>query len=131
MATDGEVATVTAPGLTAEEVAQRVAARQTNDVPDPRSRSLGSIFRENVFTSFNLVIGTLWVLMLVAQAPIQDSLFGLVIIFNSAIGIIQSGGPNGRWRSSHWSVRPSRWWCVTGPPRRSARRRSCSTTSSS
>ena len=89
MATDGEVATVTAPGLTAEEVAQRVAAGQTNDVPDPRSRSLGSIFRENVFTSFNLVIGTLWVLMLVAQAPIQDSLFGLVIIFNSAIGIIQ------------------------------------------
>ncbi|MFI0431931.1 MAG: HAD-IC family P-type ATPase [Candidatus Nanopelagicales bacterium] len=78
-----------ADGLTSEEVAERVAAGQVNEAPDPRSRSLASIFRENVFTSFNLVIGTMWVLMIVAQAPIQDSLFGLVIIFNSAIGIIQ------------------------------------------
>ncbi len=76
-------------GLTAAEVAERVAAGEVNEAPDPRSRSLASIFRENVFTSFNLVIGTLWVLMLVARAPIQDSLFGLVIFINSAIGIVQ------------------------------------------
>ena len=76
-------------GLTAAEVAERVRLGQVNEAPDPRSRSLASIFKENVFTSFNLVIGTLWVLMFVAQAPIQDSLFGFVIIFNSAIGIIQ------------------------------------------
>lgn len=76
-------------GLTAAEVAERVSAGKVNEAPDPRSRSLASIFKENIFTSFNLVIGTLWVLMFVAQAPIQDSLFGFVIIFNSAIGIIQ------------------------------------------
>ncbi len=76
-------------GLTGAEVAQRVSAGQVNAAPNPNSRSLASIFRENVFTSFNLVIGTMWALMIIAQAPIQDSLFGLVIIFNSAIGIIQ------------------------------------------
>ncbi|MDQ1247616.1 MAG: cation-transporting P-type ATPase [Actinomycetota bacterium] len=78
-----------ATGLTSAEVAHRVAAGQVNDAPDPRSRSLASIFRENVFTSFNVVIGTLWALMFIAQAPLQDSLFGFVIIFNSAIGIVQ------------------------------------------
>lgn len=76
-------------GLTAAEVAQRVAAGKVNDVPDPRSRSAASIIRENTLTSFNIVIGSLWALMLAAQAPIQDSLFGLVIVFNAAIGIIQ------------------------------------------
>ncbi|MCB0916364.1 MAG: HAD-IC family P-type ATPase [Actinobacteria bacterium] len=76
-------------GLTTAEVAERVAAGKVNEAPDPRSRSLGSIFRENTLTSFNLVIGSLWILMIVAQAPIQDSLFGIVIIVNSAIGIIQ------------------------------------------
>ncbi|MEI2729268.1 MAG: HAD-IC family P-type ATPase [Candidatus Nanopelagicales bacterium] len=76
-------------GLTDEEVAQRIAAGQTNKAPNPNSRSLGSIIRENTVTSFNIVIGTLWALMIAARAPFQDSLFGFVIIFNSAIGIIQ------------------------------------------
>ena len=78
-----------ARGLSASEVAERVAAGRTNDAPDPRSRSIGSIVRENTLTSFNLVIGSLWALMFIARAPIQDSLFGFVIVFNSAIGIIQ------------------------------------------
>ncbi len=81
--------TVALTGLSAAEVAQRVADGQVNDAPDPRSRSLRSIFKENIFTSFNVVIGILWALMILAQAPVQDSLFGFVIIINSAIGIIQ------------------------------------------
>lgn len=76
-------------GLTDEQVAERVAAGKTNFAPNPNSRSLGSIIRANTFTSFNVVIGTLWALMFAARAPIQDSLFGFVIIFNSAIGIVQ------------------------------------------
>lgn len=76
-------------GLTSEEVAERVAAGQVNEAPDPRSRSLASIVKENVFTSFNVVIGSLWALMFLAGAPFQDSLFGFVIVVNSAIGIIQ------------------------------------------
>ncbi len=76
-------------GLTDSEVARRVANGQTNEAPDPRSRSLASIIRENTITSFNIVIGSLWAAMLIAGAPFQDTLFGLIIVFNSAIGIIQ------------------------------------------
>ena len=76
-------------GLSDAQVAERVAKGQTNIAPNPNSRSLGSIIRENTITSFNIVIGSLWALMIAARAPIQDSLFGFVIVFNSAIGIVQ------------------------------------------
>lgn len=76
-------------GLTATEVQERITAGQTNNVQIRNSRSLGSIIRDNTITSFNIVIGSLWVLMFAARAPIQDSLFGFVIVFNSAIGITQ------------------------------------------
>jgi cation-transporting ATPase E len=78
-----------ATGLSAEQVRERIAAGQTNHVQTRNSRSLSSIIRENTITSFNIVIGSLWALMFAARAPIQDSLFGFVIVFNSAIGIIQ------------------------------------------
>ncbi|MGV2921765.1 HAD-IC family P-type ATPase, partial [Streptomyces alfalfae] len=61
---------------------------EVNDVPVRSSRSLGEIIRANVFTRFNAIIGVLWVIMLFV-APIQDSLFGFVIVANTAIGIIQ------------------------------------------
>jgi cation-transporting ATPase E len=80
-------------GLTTEEVADRVARGLANDAPDARSRSLGDIFRANTFTWFNGLIGTLWLIMLLV-APIQDSLFGFVIVANTGIGIIQE------WRAS-------------------------------
>ncbi|MER6104165.1 HAD-IC family P-type ATPase [Streptomyces sp. NPDC001832] len=75
-------------GLTAAEVAQRIAHGEVNDVPVRSSRSIGEIVRANVLTRFNLIIGVLWLIML-AVAPIQDSLFGFVIIANTGIGIIQ------------------------------------------
>jgi len=75
-------------GLTTEEVAERVARGQVNDVPVRSSRSLGEIVRANVFTRFNAIIGVLWVIMLIV-APIQDSLFGFVILANTGIGIVQ------------------------------------------
>ncbi|NEC64876.1 cation-translocating P-type ATPase [Streptomyces sp. SID9727] len=75
-------------GLTAAEVAERIARGEVNDVPVRSSRSLAEIVRANVFTRFNLIIGVLWVIML-AVAPIQDSLFGFVIIANTGIGIVQ------------------------------------------
>ncbi|CAL9502975.1 HAD-IC family P-type ATPase [Streptomyces sp. enrichment culture] len=82
--------TVTSPvtGLTAAEVAERVARGQVNDVPVRSSRSMTEIVRANVFTRFNAIIGVLWVIMLIV-APIQDSLFGFVILANTGIGIIQ------------------------------------------
>ncbi|MFF5361049.1 HAD-IC family P-type ATPase [Streptomyces scabiei] len=77
-----------ARGLTAAEVAGRVARGEVNDVPVRSSRSLVDIVRANVFTRFNAIIGVLWVIMLFV-APIQDSLFGFVILANTGIGIVQ------------------------------------------
>ena len=75
-------------GLSTAEVARRVARGQVNDVPVRSSRSVTEIVRANVLTRFNLIIGVLWVIMFFA-APIQDSLFGFVIIANTGIGIVQ------------------------------------------
>ncbi|MFC9290303.1 HAD-IC family P-type ATPase [Streptomyces sp. NPDC057052] len=75
-------------GLTAAEVAERVARGQVNDVPVRSSRSVGEIVRANVFTRFNAIIGVLWVVMLFV-APVQDSLFGYVVLANTGIGIVQ------------------------------------------
>ena len=75
-------------GLSSAEVAERVASGQVNAVKDRNARSLGDIFRANTFTYFNALIGGLWVLML-ASAPLIDSLFGLVIVVNTAIGVVQ------------------------------------------
>ncbi|MGA1090924.1 MAG: HAD-IC family P-type ATPase [Candidatus Nanopelagicales bacterium] len=85
--------TVEVTGLTSAEVAERVARGQTNDAPDPHSRSLASIIRANTLTWFNALIGSMWVVMWFV-APFQDSLFGFVIVANSLIGIVQE------WRAS-------------------------------
>ncbi|MFJ9035122.1 HAD-IC family P-type ATPase [Streptomyces sp. NPDC102406] len=77
-----------ATGLTGAEVAERVARGEVNDVPVRSSRSLTEIVRANVFTRFNAIIGVLWLIMLFV-APIQDSLFGFVILANTGIGIVQ------------------------------------------
>ncbi|HSN06136.1 MAG TPA: HAD-IC family P-type ATPase [Candidatus Angelobacter sp.] len=77
-----------AVGLTAAQVAERVAAGQANTIKDRNARSLGDIVRANTFTYFNALIGTLWALMLVS-APFIDSLFGFVIVINTAIGVVQ------------------------------------------
>ncbi|MGW0612753.1 HAD-IC family P-type ATPase [Streptomyces sp. NPDC002788] len=83
-------ATVTSreTGLTSAQVAERVERGQVNDVPVRSSRSTVDIVRANVFTRFNAIIGVLWLIMLVV-APIQDSLFGFVILANTGIGIVQ------------------------------------------
>jgi cation-transporting ATPase E len=75
-------------GLTTAQVAERVERGQVNDVPVRSSRSTVDIVRANVFTRFNAIIGVLWLIMLVV-APIQDSLFGFVILANTGIGIVQ------------------------------------------
>ncbi|MGW7487838.1 HAD-IC family P-type ATPase [Streptomyces sp. NPDC054786] len=76
------------PGLTAAEVAERVARGEINDVPVRSSRSAAEIVRANVFTRFNAIIGVLFVIILVV-GPIQDGLFGFVIVANTGIGIVQ------------------------------------------
>ncbi|MFP8884583.1 HAD-IC family P-type ATPase [Streptomyces mangrovi] len=76
------------PGLTAAEVAERTALGQINDVAVRSSRSTADIVRANVFTRFNAIIGVLFAIILVV-GPIQDGLFGFVILANTLIGIVQ------------------------------------------
>src|SRR4051794_14159802 len=75
-------------GLTGGEVAERVARGGGNDVPVRSSRSTAEIVKANVFTRFNAIIGVLFLVILVV-GPIQDGLFGFVIVANTAIGIFQ------------------------------------------
>ncbi|CAM5743252.1 cation-translocating P-type ATPase [Mycolicibacterium aubagnense] len=75
-------------GLSDADVAQRVAAGQTNDVPTRAARSVSEIVRANVFTRINAILGTLFLIVL-ATGSVINGLFGLLIVANSAIGIIQ------------------------------------------
>ncbi|MBF6330133.1 cation-translocating P-type ATPase [Nocardia transvalensis] len=77
-----------APGLTAAEVEQRVRDGQTNDVPDRASRSAADIIRANVFTRINAILGVLFILVMATGSPI-DGMFGLLIVANSIVGIVQ------------------------------------------
>ncbi|MEX0991359.1 MAG: cation-translocating P-type ATPase [Actinomycetota bacterium] len=77
-----------ATGLTRAEVAERVERGQVNDVSTTPSRSIWSIVRENTLTWFNLLLGSLAVII-IAAGSLRDAMFGLVIIANAAIGIIQ------------------------------------------
>ncbi|MEU6174458.1 cation-translocating P-type ATPase [Streptantibioticus parmotrematis] len=77
-----------AQGLTSAEVADRTARGEVNDIPVRSSRSAADIVRGNVFTRFNAILGVLF-LIIVAVGPIQDGLFGFVIVANTAIGIVQ------------------------------------------
>ena len=77
-----------ADGLTAREVAERVARGQVNDVPAVPSRTVGQIVRANVFTRFNALLGSLLVVILIV-GPIQDALFGFVLVANAGVGIYQ------------------------------------------
>src|SRR5215207_5246602 len=74
-------------GLTAVEVRDRLARGAVNRVQQPTSRSLWAILRTNLLTRFNALLGALCVLMLVVGPP-ADALFGLVIVANSAVGIV-------------------------------------------
>ena len=77
-----------AAGLSDAEVAVRVAQGQTNDVPSRASRSVGEIVRANVLTRINAILGVLFLIVL-ATGSLINGLFGLLIVANSAIGVIQ------------------------------------------
>ncbi|MFN3008109.1 cation-translocating P-type ATPase [Mycolicibacterium wolinskyi] len=80
--------TITATGLTDAEVAERVADGKTNDVPTRAARTVSEIVRANVFTRINAILGVLLIIVLSTGSVINGA-FGLLIIANSAIGIIQ------------------------------------------
>jgi cation-transporting ATPase E len=75
-------------GLTAAQVAERIASGAVNDVPAAPSRTTGQIIRANVFTRFNALIGSLFAVV-VACGAYRDSLFGGVVVANTLIGVVQ------------------------------------------
>ncbi|MBO8191909.1 cation-translocating P-type ATPase [Streptomyces oryzae] len=75
-------------GLSSAEVSERIERGEVNDVPPRSSRSAADIVRANVFTRFNAIIGVLFLIILVV-GPVQDGLFGFVILANTGIGIVQ------------------------------------------
>ncbi|MFI9813307.1 HAD-IC family P-type ATPase [Saccharothrix variisporea] len=79
---------VSATGLTRAQVAERVADGRTNAVGARTSRSTAQIVRANVVTPFNGLLATLFVLVLLT-GHWQNGLFGLVIVANTAIGVVQ------------------------------------------
>jgi cation-transporting ATPase E len=75
-------------GLTSAEVADRVARGLANGEIEGPGRTVGQIIRANVFTRFNAILGGL-LLVIVVVGPFQDALFGVVLILNTSIGILQ------------------------------------------
>ncbi|MCG5431110.1 HAD-IC family P-type ATPase [Mycobacterium sp. MYCO198283] len=75
-------------GLSDAEVAQRIADGRGNDVPTRAGRSTSDIVRANVFTRINAILGVLLVIVATTGSLI-NGLFGLLIVANSGIGIIQ------------------------------------------
>lgn len=75
-------------GLTAAEVAERVATGRANTVTDASSRSLWSILRANVLTLFNGIVLAGFTLLLILGYW-QDALFGLAAIANAIVGVTQ------------------------------------------
>jgi cation-transporting P-type ATPase E len=75
-------------GLTSAEAQQRRRDGLGNDYRAPTSRSVSVIVRTNVCTRFNALLGSLLVVILVV-GPLQDALFGLALVANTLVGIVQ------------------------------------------
>ncbi len=80
---------LSATGLNAAEVRQRTQAGHVNVVPQGPSRTTGDILRANLVTRFNILLTVLLVIVLVVVQEPRDALFGIVLVTNAAIGIIQ------------------------------------------
>ncbi|HEY3906915.1 MAG TPA: HAD-IC family P-type ATPase [Streptosporangiaceae bacterium] len=69
-------------------MAQRREAGLTNDQGKQPTRTVAQILRANVLTRFNAILLALLVVILIV-GPVQDALFGLILVANSGIGIFQ------------------------------------------
>lgn len=83
--------TVTTPavtGLDQAAVQARIQAGQVNKAPPEAGRTVSQILRANICTPFNAILGALFVVVLIV-GPVQDALFGVVLVVNTGIGIFQ------------------------------------------
>ncbi|OBB86304.1 magnesium-transporting ATPase [Mycobacterium colombiense] len=77
-----------AAGLTDADAAQRVADGKSNAVRERATRSITAIVRANVFTRINAILGVL-LLIVLATGSVINGMFGLLIIANSVVGMVQ------------------------------------------
>jgi cation-transporting P-type ATPase E len=83
----GRVTEARLTGLTNAEAHRRLEAEPPR-APASTSRSYASIVRSNTLTLFNLILGSFWVVIIAAGRP-ADGLFGVVLLANTGIGIMQ------------------------------------------
>jgi cation-transporting ATPase E len=88
MVVAGAVASSPTQGLSSQDVRDRFAQGLSNDVPAAPTRTVADILRANILTRFNLLLGGLLIVVLFV-APLADALFGLVLVGNTLIGIVQ------------------------------------------
>ena len=86
--TASQASAAAANGLDQAAVRARMLAGQVNISPQVPGRTVSQIFRANLFTRFNAILGSLFAVVLVV-GPLQDGLFGVVLAANTAIGIVQ------------------------------------------
>ena len=75
-------------GLSPADVAARVASGRTNRAAVGPSRTVAQILRANLFTRFNAILAALLAVIAVV-GPFQDALFGIVLVANASIGVVQ------------------------------------------
>ena len=84
----GRQASLERTGLSHAQVAEQIAAGQVNDQGRQPTRTVSQILVANIATRFNAILGGLFVVIAIV-GPLQDGLFGLVLIANSGVGIVQ------------------------------------------
>jgi cation-transporting P-type ATPase E len=75
-------------GLTAQEAATRRQNGESNRPSTHTDRTVFDIVRANVFTRFNAILGAL-LLIIIALGPSVDGLFGIILIANILVGVVQ------------------------------------------
>ena len=75
------------PAFVRPRLAERLARGEVKRFRPIPGRT-GQIVRANVLTRFNALLGGMLVLILIV-GPLQDALFGFVLVANAAIGIVQ------------------------------------------
>lgn len=75
-------------GLTAEDVAMRIKAKQTNKIKKVVGKSYLQIFMTNIFTFFNLLGFIIFILMALCGSW-SNMMFVVVILANTVVGIVQ------------------------------------------
>ncbi|MBM7824535.1 cation-transporting ATPase E [Arcanobacterium pluranimalium] len=75
-------------GLSTKEVKSRFANGQVNKLPPRSGKTVKDIVRDNVCTRINAILSVLFVMVIVTGSWI-NSAFGMLIVVNSLIGIVQ------------------------------------------